>query len=145
MSTVINQLKQIQADAHALYIKMHNYHWNIKGMDFFPVHSHTEEIYNNMSELYDDTAERVLQLGGKPYLTIQELANATKVETEEKESFNSKEIVTAIIEEYNYLLDEFKNLSKVASEVEDKTTEAFADEKVAKFEKDIWMMSNMIS
>ncbi len=78
MSKIIEQLKQTQADAHALYVKMHNYHWNIKGMDFFPVHDHTEEIYNNMSVLYDDTAERVLQLGGKPYLTIKELANANK-------------------------------------------------------------------
>lgn len=35
MSKIIEQLKQIQADSHALYVKMHNYHWNIKGMDFF--------------------------------------------------------------------------------------------------------------
>ena len=39
MSKVIKQLKQIQADAHALYIKVHNYHWNVKGMDFHPVHA----------------------------------------------------------------------------------------------------------
>ncbi|AXX91521.1 DNA starvation/stationary phase protection protein [Malaciobacter molluscorum LMG 25693] len=145
MSKVVESLKQIQADAHALYIKMHNYHWNIKGMDFFPVHSHTEEIYNSMSVLYDDTAERILQLGEKPYLTIKQLADATKIETETKDSFNSKEIVVSIIKEYNYLLNEFKHLSKVASENADKTTETFADDKIAKFEKDVWLMSNMIS
>lgn len=145
MSKVIESLKQIQADAHALYIKIHNYHWNVKGMDFFPVHSHTEEIYNSMSVLYDDTAERILQLGEKPYLTIKQLDSATKVETETNDSFNSKEIVLAIIKEYNYLLNEFKHLSKVASENSDKTTETFADDKISKFEKDVWLMSNMIS
>ncbi len=54
MSQVITQLKQLQADSHALYIKIHNYHWHVKGMDFMPVHEQTEEIYNEMSVLYDD-------------------------------------------------------------------------------------------
>ncbi|MCG3720027.1 DNA starvation/stationary phase protection protein, partial [Aliarcobacter butzleri] len=49
MSNVIKQLKQIQADAHALYVKIHNFHWNVKGMDFHPVHSYTEGVYNQMS------------------------------------------------------------------------------------------------
>ncbi len=145
MSKVVESLKQIQADAHALYVKIHSYHWNIKGMDFFPVHNHTEEIYNSMSALYDDAAERVLQLGGKPYLTVKELDSATKIETETKDSFNSKEVIVAIIKEYKYLLKEFKTLSDISSEDGDKTTEAFADEKVAKLEKDLWMMKNMIS
>lgn len=144
MSKVIEQLKQTQADAHALYIKMHNYHWNIKGMDFFPVHDHTEKIYNKMSELYDDTAERVLQLGAKPYLTAKELASATKIEDEQKDSFNSKEVVAAIVKEYEYLLEEFKKLSQAASEEDDKTTEAFADDHVAELEKDLWMLKSMI-
>ena len=80
MSKVINQLKQIQADAHALYVKLHNYHWNVKGMDFHPVHAYTEGLYNEMSAIYDDMAERAIILGGKPYLTSQELIDATKIE-----------------------------------------------------------------
>ena len=80
MSKVIKQLKQIQADAHALYIKVHNYHWNVKGMDFHPVHAYTEGLYNEMSVLFDDMAERAIILGDKPYLTIDELSKATKID-----------------------------------------------------------------
>lgn len=145
MSKIVKQLKQIQADAHALYIKIHNYHWNVKGMDFFPVHAHTEKIYTSMSELFDDMAERVLTLGEKPYLTMEELIKNTKIETETKDTFKSKEIVESIIKDYNYLLESFKTLSEIASEKGDKTTEAYADEKVAELEKDLWMLGNMIS
>ncbi|MCT7909279.1 DNA starvation/stationary phase protection protein [Arcobacter lacus] len=144
MSKVVKQLKQIQADAHALYVKIHNFHWNVKGMDFHPVHSYTEDVYNQMSELYDDMAERVLILGDKPYLTIDELAKATKIETETKDTFKSKEIVEKIIVDFEYLLKAFKKLSETAAEAEDKGTEAFADEKVAKFEKNLWMLGNMV-
>lgn len=144
MSKVIEQLKQIQADAHALYVKFHNYHWNVKGMDFHPVHTYTEGIYGDMSVLYDDMAERVIILGGKPYLTMEELIKATKVETEKGDCFKSKEIVTKVIAEFEYLLKSFKELSKTADDVCDKGTEAYADEKVAKLEKDLWMLHSML-
>jgi len=144
MSKVIKQLKQIQADAHALYVKIHNYHWNVKGMDFHPIHSYAQNVYNEMSELYDDTAERVIMLGDKPYLTLEELIKATKIETEKGSSFKSKEIIAKIFKDFDYLLKEFKDLSELASKNEDKTTEAFADEKVAKLEKDLWMLNSML-
>ncbi len=144
MSKVIKQLKQIQADAHALYVKIHNYHWNVKGMDFHPVHAYTEGLYNQMSVLYDDMAERTIILGDKPYLTIDELAKATKIETEKGDSFKSKEIVAKVITDFEYLLKAFKKLSEESAEAGDKGTEAFADDKVAKFEKDLWMLNSML-
>lgn len=144
MKQVIENLKQLQADAHALYVKLHNYHWNVEGMDFFSVHNYTEEIYTNMSVLYDDAAERVLQLGAKPYLKMSELVSATKIKEEENNSFRSKEVVNSIIQDYNYLLASFKNIAESADKAEDKTTEAFADENVAKLEKDLWMLGNMV-
>lgn len=144
MKNTIEQLKQIQADAHALYIKMHNFHWNVKGMDFFPVHNQTEEIYNNMSALFDDTAERVLQLGGKPYITLSQLVQATKIEEETADTFRSKEIVEKIIAEYEYLKESFTQLSEVAQNDGDTTTQTFADDNIAKLEKDLWMLGNMV-
>ena len=144
MSSVVKQLKQIQADANALYVKIHNYHWNVKCMDFHPVHAYTEGLYNQMSVLYDDAAERAIILGEKPYLTMQELIDATKIETETADSFKSREIVERIIKDFNYLLDAFKILSDLSSNAGDRGTEAFADEKVAKLEKDLWMLSSML-
>ena len=144
MTKTIKQLKQLQADAHALYVKVHNYHWNVEGMDFFPVHNSTEEIYNNMAVLYDDAAERVLQLGEKPYLTMGELLKAAKIKEEKGDSFRSKEVVKAIIVDYKYLLKSFKEISTTAGDSGDKTTEAFADENVAKLEKELWMLGNMV-
>ena len=143
MSKVIKQLNQIQADAHALYVKLHNYHWNVKGMDFHPVHNYTEGVYDEMSTLFDDVAERAIILGGKALLTIDDLVKTTKIKTETGDSFKSKEIVEKITEDFKYLLEEFKKLSALAGENADKGTEAFADEKVAKLKKDLWILNSM--
>ena len=144
MSKVTKNLKQLQADAHALFVKIHNYHWNVKGMDFAPVHLKTEEIYNTMATLYDDAAERVIQLGGKPYLTVSDLAKATNIKEEKGDTFKSKEVVKNIIADYKYLHGLFQELSDEADKANDKATAAFADDNVAVLEKELWMLDSMI-
>ena len=144
MGKTVELLKQLQADAHGLYVKLHNYHWNVKGMDFNPVHEQTEEIYNNMATLYDDAAERVIQLGGKPYLTLSELVKNSKIEEEMGDSFYSKEIVENIVNDFNYLLTSFKALSETADEAGDSTTVAFSDDHIASLEKELWILGAML-
>ena len=144
MKKTTKVLKQLQADANALYVKLHNYHWNVKGMDFDPVHLHTEAIYNSMAVLYDDAAERVIQQGYVPYLKMSELLNATKIHEEEGNSFTSKEIVGKIIADFEYLLKSFKDLSDAADEEGDKATAAFADDNIVVYEKELWILGAML-
>lgn len=144
MSKTTNILKQLQADAHAMFVKIHNYHWNVEGMDFFPIHNTTEEIYNDMATLYDDCAERVIQLGEKPYLKISDLAKAANIKEENGDSFKSRYIVEAILSDYKYMLKTFQELSEEADKVSDKVTAAFADDLCAKYEKQIWMLGSML-
>jgi len=144
MSKVTKQLKQLQADGHALFIKIHNYHWNVKGMDFAPIHAKTEEIYNSMALLYDDTAERVIQLGDKPYLTMTDLMKATNIKEEKGDTFKSKEIIKNIIQDFEYLHASFSQLSDLADEADDKATTAFADDNIVVLEKELWMLGSML-
>ena len=129
MSKVVTQLNQIQADAHALFIKFHDYHWNVKGIQFFSVHEYTEKAYEDMAEIFDDAAERAIQLGGKA---------VTKIDN--KGSYTPTEVLNGILGEYEHLLGEFKKLEEVADKAKDSTTVAMAQDKIAKYEKAIWML-----
>ena len=73
MSKVVKQLNKLQADAHALFIAFHDYHWNVKGLQFAQVHAYTEEAYDEMGELFDDMAERALMIGGKAVTKTKDL------------------------------------------------------------------------
>lgn len=138
MSNVIQQLKQLSADANVMFTKLHNFHWNVKGLQFFAVHELTEQAYNNFALIYDDLAERVLQLGDKPYVTLHQILEVTRIKEEESQSFSPEYVINALLEDYQYFLGAFKELSNLASE--DATTMAYADEQVAKLEKEIWML-----
>lgn len=140
MSKVTKTLKQLQADSHALFLKLHNYHWNIKGMQFFPIHNMTEEAYDAMAELFDATAERVIQLGSKAITSPSELLSLTKIEEEKNDSFDAKTVVDNMIKDYKYLVETFKELADSADDSDDPTTVSLAEDNIADLEKKIWML-----
>ncbi|MCR6575418.1 DNA starvation/stationary phase protection protein [Campylobacter insulaenigrae] len=142
--SVTKQLLQLQADAHSLWIKFHNYHWNVKGLQFFSVHEYTEKAYEEMAQLFDECAERVLQLGEKAIICPNKLLENAGAPKTQKECFTPVEVLELIREDYKYLLSEFKKLNEVSDKASDTTTAAFAQENIAKYEKVLWMLNSTI-
>ena len=143
--SVLKQLNQIQADAHALYIAFHAYHWNIKGMSFYQIHKATDKAYNEMGELFDEMAERALMLGGKAIIKSAELDKLAKAPVELKDKYTDKEILQNCLKAYEYLVEAFKKLESEAEKDGDQTTIALAQEKYIKLEKEIWMLKNALA
>ncbi|MCI5968831.1 Dps family protein [Helicobacter sp.] len=140
MHKVTQSLKQIQADSAVFYIKLHNYHWNVKGGDFYPVHRALEEMYNGIAKQMDDVAERILQIGEKPFVTLKDMLATSRIQEDSATCFDSKTILTKILPDYEYFLQAFKELSDTAGAVNDKASVALADEKIASLEKAVWML-----
>jgi len=143
MTQITDKLKALQADAFVLFNKVHNYHWNVKGAQFYSIHQATETIYEDLATLFDDCAERVLQLGDKPYVTIKDYLAATRISEEDASEFTPMQVVNSIIEIDTFLLNEFNALSDLADAENDMGTISFADEQVAKLEKELWMLKSM--
>lgn len=138
-------LKQLQADSLVFFMKTHNYHWHVKGKDFPQVHSATQEIYETFADIFDDLAERIIQLGGVPYVTLKDILEVAKVKENSNVSFKSQEILEAVLEDYKYFLSQFNNLTKIASELGDVATQGYADSQIAHLEKAIWMIKAQLS
>lgn len=141
MANNLEQLNQLQADALVMYTKLHNYHWNVKGIQFYGLHEKTESFYTHFSVVYDDLAERILQLGSKPLVTMKAILDKTKISEETKTSFSANDVVENIHADFNYFLNGFKELSALSEK--DATTQAYADEQVAFLEKEIWMLNSL--
>lgn len=138
----IAKLNYILADASVMYTKLHNYHWNIKGMQFYGLHAKTEEFYGTFAVIYDDVAERILQLGGKPLVTLKQILAAARIKEDERTDFSANDVVKGLLEDFKFFHAEFKTLS--LAETTDATTTAYADEQVAMLEKEIWMLNSML-
>ena len=66
MENLVKDLNCLLSDLNVFYRKLQNYHWNIKGKDFFNVHVKLEEYYNEINEQIDELAEQILMLGNEP-------------------------------------------------------------------------------
>lgn len=142
MENTIQLLNQVQADALMMFTKLHNYHWNVKGLQFYGMHEKTEEFYNHFSTMYDDVAERLLQLGIKPIVTLKGAMDKTKIKEETKDTFDVKYVAENILEDFQYFLKTFKELSAAAEQ--DAPTQAYADDQIGHFQKEIWMLSSLV-
>lgn len=62
MSALGDSLRVVLADTFALYLKTHNFHWNVEGADFYEYHKFFEDLYNELWEASDHIAEEIRSL-----------------------------------------------------------------------------------
>ena len=61
--TVAKGLSKLLADSYSLYLKTHNYHWNVTGPQFNSLHTMFETQYTELAAAVDEIAERIRALG----------------------------------------------------------------------------------
>lgn len=140
VSDVLN--KQI-ANWSVLFVKLHNYHWYVKGPQFFTLHDKFEQLYNEAALHIDELAERLLALGGTPVATMKEYIEVASIK-EATGSEAAEEMVDSIVTDFDTLISELKEGMEAAEQVGDETT---ADMLLAihqSLEKHNWMLRSFL-
>ena len=63
MEQLIEEMKKLLASSFSLYLKAHNYHWNVTGPNFGQYHEFFGELYEEIHASIDTTAEEIRKLG----------------------------------------------------------------------------------
>ncbi len=140
MEKLLKDLNVFLSDLNVFYRKLQNYHWNVKGCDFFTVHEKLEEYYNDINEEIDETAEHILSIGGEPLGTMKDYLSSTKLKEAENKKICSKEIFTEVIKDFTTLLEDAVCIKKTADEITEYKTSSFIDEIIANYSKKLWML-----
>ncbi|MGD6833490.1 Dps family protein [Sutcliffiella halmapala] len=112
--------KQV-ANWSVLFTKLHNYHWYVKGPEFFTLHEKFEELYNEAATHIDELAERLLAIEGKPVGTMKEILEISTIhEAEGGES--AEQMVKNIASDFSTLIVELKEGMEIADGAGDETT-----------------------
>lgn len=143
-STLVNALNKTLANLHVMTVKLHNYHWNVKGLQFFSIHNMTEGYYDHFFKLYDDVAERILQLEAKPLATVKEYLDNATIAEETGNSFDARQVLESILADFKTLLTDAKALGKLAEDASDSATGMLVDDIIAWLEKQIWMLRSSL-
>ncbi len=139
---VSKSLNQILADIHILIVKLHNYHWNVSGMQFHAIHNATEAYYDYFFEQYDEVAERVLQIGAKPVSTVKGYLELATISEDEGTKFDATYVLENILADFNALLGSCKKVNDLAEG--DTGTQDLLNGLVAWLEKEIWILKSSL-
>ena len=141
MSAALNkELNNLVATFSVMYTKLHNFHWYVKGPQFFTLHAKFEELYNETTLNMDEIAERLLTLGGKPTATLKEHLELSEVkEANNKET--AEEMVEAVVKDYDKIMKSLKKGMEEAAKDEDDMTEDILNAIYQKIEKHQWMLN----
>ncbi|MHC2452790.1 Dps family protein [Bacillus altitudinis] len=136
---LLNVVNKQVADWTVLYVKLHNYHWYVKGKDFFTLHEKFEELYTETATYIDDLAERMLALNGKPVATMKECLEISSIqEAEGNES--AEQMVKNLYDDFSNIAEELKRGMELAAEVGDETTGDMLLAIHQSIEKHNWML-----
>ncbi len=133
-------MNRLLANLNVLYMKLHHFHWFVKGPNFFTLHEKFEELYDEVTEYSDEIAERLLQKNEKPISTLKECLELATIQ-EASSVGTDVEMVEELINDLETINKELQEGIKIAGELEDEVTVDILLGISQSFEKHIWMYS----
>ncbi|WP_438434553.1 Dps family protein [Gorillibacterium sp. sgz500922] len=140
---VVGVLNQQVANLTVLYTKLHHYHWYVTGENFFELHVKLEELYDYATEKMDEVAERILALQGNPVSTLKESLSISTIK-EAKGGEAPKEMVQAVVADFEQLVSELKEGITIAEEAEDDSTADILIGTITDLQKHAWMLRSYL-
>lgn len=137
---VIGILTRVLADQHVLYIKTRNYHWNVSGIHFFSLHALFEKQYDQLVEAIDDTAERIVQLGGKAIGTLREFVEHSRLSEEPGVYPSAREMLQNLLNDHEAVIRQLRADVDAAAEYHDLGTSDYLTGLLEAHEKMAWML-----
>ena len=105
MASLHDLLNRQIANFSVLYVKLHHYHWYVKGASFYTLHAKFEELYNEAAGYVDELAERLLALNGRPVSRMAEYLKLATVK-EASGTEDADAMVLAIAEDFRKIAAE---------------------------------------
>ena len=139
---VVKELNQQVANWTVAYTKLHNFHWYVKGPNFFSLHEKFEELYNEASQYVDDLAERILAIGGNPVGTLKESLEISIVDEAGKNS--AEQMVEAFSNDLTHISEQLVKSIEVAGEAGDDVSEDMFIGMKNSVDKHNWMFKSYL-
>lgn len=141
---VCKALSKLLADSYLLYLKTQNYHWNVTGKMFQPLHSLFEEQYKDLAEAVDEIAERIRALGEFAPGSFASFSKVTSVK-EENSIPTAEEMIHNLVVGNETVINTAREIINLCEEAEDDVTIDLMVERMQIHEKNAWMLRSFIA
>lgn len=141
---IVDGLSRLLADTYTLYLKTHNYHWNVVGPMFNTLHLMFEEQYNELALAVDLIAERIRALGAPAPGSYREFAELSTV-TEDTDHPGAEDMIRRLVEDQETVVRTARSIFPVVDGAHDEPTADLLTQRMQVHEKTAWMLRSMLA
>lgn len=140
---IAGELSKLLADSYTLYLKTHNFHWNVTGPMFQTLHLMFESQYTELSTAVDLIAERIRALGVFAPATYTEFSKLTSVK-EPNGVPNFKDMILQLVEGHETVIRTARTAFPMAEKARDEATTDLLTQRMQLHEKTAWMLRSLL-
>ena len=140
---IASGLARLLADTYTLYLKTHNFHWNVTGPMFNTLHLMFEAQYNELALAVDLIAERIRALGVPAPGSYREFGKLTQVK-ESEGSPNANEMIRQLVEGQETVVRTARSVFPDADAAHDEPTADLLTQRMQIHEKNAWMLRSLL-
>ncbi|MGB3722290.1 MAG: DNA starvation/stationary phase protection protein [Pacificimonas sp.] len=134
------ELGKVLADSYSLYLKTHNYHWNVKGPHFHSLHTLFEEQYTELAVAVDDLAERIRALGETAPGSYSAFGKMTKIKEAPDTPPEALDMAEDLAQAHETVAATCRELMPIAQKVDDEVTVDMMIGRMTVHDKAAWML-----
>ncbi len=137
---IVELLQRILADEYVLNTATKGAHWNVSGIHFSALHKFLDKQYEELSEMTDEVAERVLQLGYKAETVIGNYLKLTRLK-DEPATGSAEELLRGLVDKQETIIRELRSdIDTIQEKYGDEGTSDFLTGLMGKHEQMAWML-----
>lgn len=140
---IAHGLSRLLADTYTLYLKTHNFHWNVTGPLFNTLHLMFEQQYTELATAVDEIAERIRALGFPAPGSYAQFSGLTSI-TEEAGVPSAMEMLAQLARDQEIIVRTAREVFPVADEAHDEPTADLLTQRMQIHEKTAWMLRSML-
>jgi starvation-inducible DNA-binding protein len=136
-------LSRLLADTYTLYVKTHNFHWNVTGSLFNTLHQMFEQQYTELATAVDEIAERIRALGFPAPGSYAQFSSLTSIQ-EETGVPSAEEMIRQLAKDQEIVARTAREVFPVADAANDEPTADLLTQRMQVHEKTAWMLRSML-
>ncbi|PWG62513.1 Dps family protein [Spiribacter halobius] len=136
-------LARLLADSYSLYVKTHNFHWNVTGPMFQTLHDMFEQQYTELAEAVDEIAERIRALGSPAPGSYTQFSRLTSI-PEETGHPDAQEMIRQLVSDQETVVRTAREVFPVVDRANDEPTADLLTRRMQVHEKTAWMLRSLL-
>lgn len=136
-------LSKLLADSYTLYLKTHNFHWNVTGPMFTTLHTLFEQQYTELAAAVDEIAERIRALGIVAPGSYKQFGELSSIK-EETGSPSAEDMIRQLVEGQEAVVKTARGVFPIVEKANDEPTADLLTQRMQLHEKNAWMLRSLL-